>query len=212
MEATILEKRPEGIEGGAYGWCKICDGFVIELGRHCFNDDSHMVDHLSPQEREDLKTDEILENEWWKPDSSKRKPPEAIKKPEIKEETDKMHKRITEYRNHFGISRNTLAMAMGVSSNTLHNWEKGLCLGNSKGYKRLLKAIEDLEANPSHNWKVFWNYQEPAKEAKPRDRVQIKEPSPERVKPKMGLEESLRELVREEISALLRELAERISQ
>lgn len=33
-------------------WCDHCNGYVISLGGHCINDDTHLTYSLTPQERE----------------------------------------------------------------------------------------------------------------------------------------------------------------
>lgn len=217
----ILTERPA--DGGAYGWCPKCVGFVIELGRHCFNDDSHIVDHLSPQEREELKTDE-------KPDVSKKKPPEPIKKPEIKEESKPMltpeqqtqaqinGAKIKKYRERCGLGRDRFARVIGISGGTLLYWEDGRSYPadserkNSKRkiYNKLMNIIDQESEN--EEWESFWSDS--------KKRVTVKEPQvkmpvsnqPEKKVDFQGVfTEFIRGIVREEIQKAFRDLADRSS-
>ena len=40
-------------------YCNKCKEYVINLGGHCFNDDSHIIYILSDQEREEIQIDTI---------------------------------------------------------------------------------------------------------------------------------------------------------
>lgn len=50
----ILPQRPNLPLGGSYGYCHQCGGFVIALGKHCINNDKHLIDYLSPSERREI--------------------------------------------------------------------------------------------------------------------------------------------------------------
>lgn len=215
----ILNERPK--DGGAYGWCKKCEGFVVALGRHCFNDDSHIVDHLSPQEREELKEDEILEYTW-RSDPSKRTPPEPIKQPEPQtkeEESQSMPNqkafengdKIKQYRKRFGLNLRDMANYAGVSPSNLQNWEYGKSYppdskqpaAKKDEYEKLMAIVEQNEAPV-------------ITVPKSKPRVRLKEPkiqnqAPSQPQKKSSLENAITEIVRgivrEEIQKAFRDLA-----
>src|SRR3990167_1091839 len=102
----VLKERPTGEDKASYAWCAKCNGFVIALGKHCIENDSHLIDFLSPQERKEV--NEALEP--WKQKEVERIEPRSplVNGPKI-----------SVYRKKYGISRAKLSQKIGVSVQTL---------------------------------------------------------------------------------------------
>lgn len=181
----VLKERPTGTDRESYAWCPQCDGFVIALGTHCVNDDSHIVSYLSPAERNEEELVYTFNSQ--NPEAKKEAEENKIK-------AQNNGEKVRQYRESQGISRPVFARTLGVSYNTLINWESGFSApsqgrgnkGFASVYKKLLEIAEEQEdePNPKHDWKKAW-IEEPEQKIKRRVKVKTPKPQPQTIKPEI---------------------------